>query len=563
VAANGSPASVAYFSMEIALRPDLPTYSGGLGILAGDYLRAAADKGLAMVGVTLVYRQGYFTQKLDNEGNQSEQEGAWQPESVAEPLPIRVSVRLEGREVWLRAWRFMIRGIFGHAVPVFLLDASLPENTQADKELTDHLYGGDERYRLCQEAILGLGGVAILKALGYTDLDVYHMNEGHSSLLGVALLNQAKANRTAEAADSKPPLFRPRCVFTTHTPVPAGHDQFPVELARQVLGNEIVASLQELGCLLDGSLNMTYLGLVFSSYINGVSMRHEELTAAMFPNYPIHAITNGIHSATWASESFKELYDRHLPEWTSDALYLRYAIGIPLDEFRHAHSRSKEALLKEVTRRTGKTLSQTTMTLGFARRAAAYKRADLLFYDLERLRSIVDSSGPIQLIFAGKAHPKDLGGRDQIRRVFDAARGLKGQVEVVYLEDYNFELAKLLCAGVDLWLNTPQRPLEASGTSGMKAALNGVPSLSVLDGWWIEGCFEGVTGWAIGDALQVQTDPSLEARSMYQKLESSILPIFYEKPEAYAAIRRNAVAINASFFNAERMVLQYMENAYS
>ena len=549
--------------MEIGLDPALPTYSGGLGVLAGDTLRAAADLGLPMVGVSLIHRRGYFRQRLDGRGNQSEQPADWAPEAALESLAPRVVLPIEGRLVQVRAWCYRVRGVSGHIVPVYLLDTALTENDPPARALTDSLYGGDERYRLAQEAVLGLGGVAMLRALGHASVQTYHMNEGHAALLGLALLEELVRGRggdTVTTADIE--AVRGRCVFTTHTPVPAGHDQFSLDLARQVLGAERVAALGAAECHLWGALNMTYVALLLSRYVNGVALRHSEVSQGMFPHYPINSITNGVHAVTWTAPPFQQLYDRHMPEWRRDNLYLRYAAGIQLDEIRRAHDAAKAELLAEVGRRNGAQLDSGALTLGFARRATAYKRADLLFTDLDRLRQIARQAGPLQVLFAGKAHPRDEAGKALIRRVFEAAAALGEAVPVVYLEEYDMALAARLCAGVDVWLNTPQKPLEASGTSGMKAALNGVPSLSVLDGWWIEGHAEGVTGWAIGDGWDTASDPAREAASLYEKLEDLIAPLFYRRPAAFAEVMRSTIALNGSFFNAQRMLSQYLANAY-
>lgn len=555
--------TVAYFSMEVGLDPAIPTYSGGLGILAGDTLRAAADAGVPMVGITLLHRKGYFRQHLDSHGNQSESLFEWSPEEFLEPIQAHTSVTIEGQKVDLQAWRYLIRGVGGHTVPVYFLDTALPQNSPWGQSLTDHLYGGDTRYRLCQEVVLGLGGVAMLHTLGYEKIDVYHMNEGHSALLALALLEEqtkGSSQRTSIKADVE--AVRKQCVFTTHTPVPAGHDRFPLELVRQVLGEERTNALHTAQSFLDNSLNMTYLALFFSHYINGVSMRHEDISQGMFPNYPVNSITNGVHTVTWTSPPFCQLYDRHIPEWRRDNRYLRYAISIPLGEIQQAHAKAKRELLSEVEQRTGIRLDPTFMTIGFARRATAYKRADLLFSDLDRLKRIKNQVGPMQVIYGGKAHPRDEGGKDLIRRIFQAAAALAETIPVVYLEGYDMELAKYMCAGVDLWLNTPQKPHEASGTSGMKAALNGVPSVSVLDGWWIEGHVEGVTGWSIGESWEPESNPDKEATSLYDKLEDVILPMFYSRPTTFAEVMRSAISLNGSFFNAQRMVSQYVRNAY-
>jgi starch phosphorylase len=555
--------TVAYFSMEVGLDAAMPTYAGGLGVLAGDTLRAAADLGVPMVGVTLLHRKGYFRQHLDASGDQSESPSIWYPEELLEPLEPCVSVTIEGRQVQVRAWRYLVRGVSGHSVPVCFLDTALPENSPWDQTLTDHLYHGGERYRLCQEVVLGLGGVAMLRALGHETLKVYHMNEGHSALLALALLEEETGERGLSAVtEADTEAIRRRCVFTTHTPVPAGHDQFPLDMVRQVLGEERTMALETAGCCLDSTLNATYLALVFSHYVNGVSQRHHEVSHNMFPYYPINSITNGVHAVSWTAPAFQGLYDRHIPEWRRDNVYLRYAISIPLDEIQQAHAEAKRDLLAEVKGRTGVRLNPAAMTLGFARRATGYKRPDLLLSDLDRLKRIAGQVGPLQIIYGGKSHPRDESGKAIIRRIFEAAAALEGTVPIVYLEEYDMALGKYLCAGVDLWLNSPQKPYEASGTSGMKAALNGVPSLSVLDGWWIEGHVEGVTGWSIGDDWELESDPSKEVASLYDKLEYVILPMFYGRPTAFADVMRSAIALNASFFNAQRMMLQYLENAY-
>lgn len=554
---------IAYFSMEIGLESHIPTYAGGLGILAGDTLRSAADLGVPMVGVTLVHRQGYFRQELDGAGNQREHPDSWQPEETLEPLPQRIQLTIEGRQVLVRAWIYQIEGLGGHRVPVFLLDTALPENSPFDRSLTDHLYGGDARYRLCQEVVLGMGGMALLKELFPENRLIFHLNEGHSALLTLSLLEARLEEVQREAATEElVEAVRRQCVFTTHTPVPAGHDQFSWELVEQVLGTKRAHLLAETHCCVNGNLNMTYLALRFARYINGVAMRHGEISTGMFPGYPVDAITNGVHAVTWTSAPFAALYDRRIPEWRRDNFYLRYALGISLHEIAQAHAQAKQELLAEVERRTGIRLSEQTLTIGFARRATTYKRPDLLFADLERLKDIARRVGKFQVLYGGKAHPRDEGGKEMIRRVFQAAQTLQDAIPVIYLENYDMGLAKLLCAGVDLWLNTPLRPQEASGTSGMKAALNGVPSLSILDGWWVEGHIEHVTGWAIGDEVGVEGDYAAEAASLYDKLERLVLPLYYGKPESYIKVRRSAIALNGSFFNTQRMVSQYVTNAY-
>lgn len=554
---------VAYFSMDVAVDSKIPTYSGGLGVLAGDMLRSAADLELPLIAISLIHRKGYFVQRLDSSGNQSESPSDWSPEARLQRLPAKVLVTIEGRSVQVGAWEYRFTGSSGHAIPLIFLDTDLEENSPADRGLTDFLYGGDQRYRLCQEVILGIGGVAMMRALGYAGVEIFHMNEGHSALATLALLEEVGQEQPkARFSETDIEAVRRRCVFTTHTPVPAGHDRFHADLVYQVLGEKRATTLAQLQ-LINGALNMTELALRFSGFVNAVSMRHAEVSRAMFPNCPISAITNGVHATTWTAAPFALLFDRHLPNWRNDNCYLRYAIGIPLPEIRQAHEKVKQELLRQVRWLTGSQLDEKVFTIGFARRATGYKRGDLLFSDLERLKQIARSLGPIQLIYAGKAHPRDEGGKEIIRRIFEAAAALAKDVRVVYLENYDLDLGKLLCSGVDVWLNTPLRPQEASGTSGMKAALNGVPSLSVLDGWWIEGHVEGVTGWAIGGDGEMENDSRVEAASLYEKLERVILPLYYQEPDRFAQVMRSAIALNGSFFNTQRMLSQYVANAYA
>lgn len=555
--------TIAYFSMEIALEQNVPTYSGGLGMLAGDTLRSFADLGVPVVAVTLAYRKGYFRQYLDARGSQSEQPQEWRPEDRLEAVDARVTVEIERRTVAIRAWKYTVLGVTGETVPVYLLDTDLPENSPEDRRLTDSLYGGDTRYRLCQEVILGLGGMKLLNKAGHTKIEGYHMNEGHAALLALGLLQ--KRLDQSFAARVKPvdvESVRKLCIFTTHTPVPAGHDVFPRQLVEQVLRPERVALLQEAGVFQNDMLNMTHLALQFSGYVNGVAMRHGEVSRDMFPTHTISAITNGVHAVTWTSPAFKELFDRMIPAWRTDNNYLRYAISIPLEEIRKAHLKAKQALFNKIQASMGVTLDPNILTLGFARRASTYKRAAMLFSDVERLRRIASEVGPIQIVYGGKAHPRDEGGKNLIRQVFGGALSVADVIKVVYVENYDMDWGALITAGVDVWVNNPMRPQEASGTSGMKAAINGVPSFSVLDGWWIEGHIEGVTGWSIGNS-EVQEDPRSEVESLYQTLEQKIIPTYYATPDAYTEIMRNSIALNGSFFNTQRMVLQYVANAYT
>lgn len=558
---NISHRTVAYFSMEIALSPRLPTYSGGLGMLAGDTLRSAADTAAPMVAVSLAHRRGYFRQHLDANGQQTESDVPWSPETTLPRVDQTVVIYMNGRYVTVRAWRFDVVGVTGHIIPVFLLDTDVEGNDPWDRRLTDHLYGGDTFYRLCQETILGLGGVHLLHAMGCRP-EVHHMNEGHAALLAVGLLEERLGNldgkpvSTATEADFA--AVRQQCVFTTHTPVPAGHDQFGLDQMYQVLGHERASTIERSGALHNGLFNMTYLALRFSRYVNGVAMQHGKVSQKMFPEATVHSVTNGVHAATWLSKPFQKLLDHEIPSWRTDNQYLRSVYGIAPQQIADTHRLGKIALMEIVRQRTGLAFKPDVLTFGFARRVATYKRASLLFTDPVRLTKIAQQIGGLQVIYAGKAHPADQGGKALIREVFAAAAHLNSDaLKIVYLENYDWQLGAALTRGVDVWVNTPLRPYEASGTSGMKAALNGVPSLSTLDGWWIEGCAEGVTGWAIDD-LDTAAE---EADSLYTKLEHSIAPL-YQDQTAWARMQQHCIAMNGAFFNTHRMLAQYLGNAY-
>ncbi len=549
--------------MEIGLAAEMPTYAGGLGVLAGDTLRAAADWGLPLAAVTLLHRKGYFRQRLDSDGVQTEEPDGWKVEDHLEEMTPRVQVEVSGKPVVLRCWRRSIEGVLGATIPVYFLDSDLAENGEPERRLTDELYGGDKRYRLSQECVLGIGGLRMLRALGYEGLETYHMNEGHSSFLTLELMGQVarRAGRTDPSPDDVTRV-KNQCVFTTHTPVSAGHDRFPKDLVKEVLSPDLFQCLDKL--YPGDEVNLTELAFLHSRYVNGVARRHGEVTRDMFGGFDVRAITNGVHAATWAAPSWQRLFDRNVPGWREDNQSLRYVTYVALEEIEEAHREAKRALLDRIRADFGRELDPDAFTIGFARRSTAYKRAALLLRDVERLDRMAEKQGPIQIVYAGKAHPRDDRGKEIIREIFAASERLSSRVSLVYLEDYGLSAAARLTSGVDLWLNTPEAPLEASGTSGMKAAVNGVPSLSIMDGWWIEGHIEGVTGWSIGEepVLPAVPDGEKDAENLYRKLENVILPLYYRDRAGYLAVMRHAVALNGSFFNTERMVSEYARQAY-
>ena len=546
---------IAYFSMEIGLMNEIPTYSGGLGVLAGDTIKSSADLKLPLVAVTLLSKKGYFRQEITKEGRQIEHPIEWDPSKITELLPIETKVQIQKREVRIKAWLYNVQSLTGGVIPILFLDTDVEGNLPEDKEITSFLYGGDERYRLKQEIVLGIGGARILEALGLS-IRKYHMNEGHSSLLTLELLR-----RYGMDIDR----VRELCIFTTHTPVDAGHDKFSYALVQEIMGEIVpLEVLKKFGG--DAQvLNMTRLALNLSEFVNGVAKRHKDVSRTLFPGYEINSITNGVHSYTWTSESFRELYDKYMPGWANEPELLVRVGGIPDEEIWQAHMEAKKTLIDHVNKVTNVGMDYYTLTLGFARRAAGYKRANLLFSDIEKLKK-TNKKGKMQIVFAGKAHPKDEMGKRLIQEIFGYIEKLKDEIKIVYLEDYDMGLAARLIPGVDVWLNTPLRPLEASGTSGMKAAHNGVINFSVLDGWWVEGWVEGVTGWAIGphpdERLSTDEAKIRELDDLYNKLEYIIIPTFYQKRDYWVRMMKNSIGKIAYYFNSHRMMRRYVTEAY-
>jgi starch phosphorylase len=481
---------VAYFCMEFGVDESLPIYSGGLGVLAGDHLKSAADLGVPLVGVGLLYRDGYFRQRLDAKGRQEESPQPVDPETLGLAYETTVPVELGGESVEAAVWRFDVGG-----VPLYLLDAP---------GLTDGLYAGGREHRLRQELLLGVGGVRALAALGL-EPTVWHMNEGHSAFLALERLRHEDLERV-----------RATTVFTTHTPVPAGNEVFEEELVAGYLGEDVL----ELGRWEGGGFGMTAFALRMSGHANAVSELHGEVAREMWAGIdtPIGHVTNGVHPGTWAAPELEEA-----------------------DDLWEAHQVLKARLVE----RAG--LDPELLTIGLARRFATYKRAGLVFSDLERLLSL-----PVQVVVAGKAHPADEGGKDLMQEIVGLSRGTD---RVVFLEDYDLGVARLLVQGCDVWLNTPRRPQEASGTSGMKAAMNGVLNLSVLDGWWPEG-YSPEVGWAIPG-----TDDAADAEELYRLLEHDVVPAYRDR-ERWSAMMRASIERLTPRFSMHRAVVEYVERYY-
>lgn len=546
---------IAYISMEIGMDSNIPTYSGGLGVLSGDTVRSAADLEIPMVGICLCYSTGYFYQLFDEAGNQKEKEINWNFFYEFEKIDKPITMKIQDKDVKVSAWLYNVIGQSGHIVPIYLLTTDIEGNEPWQRKLTAALYDSTSRWnRIVQEMILGIGGVKLLKSLGYNNIEIYHINEGHGAFATLELLNEAKGDLDQ---------VRKKVVFTTHTPVPAGHDKFDYNLVYDVFRDSLPSYIKDLGGKND--FNMTLLALNLSRYVNGVSKKHGEVTKEMFPDYEIDAITNGVHLPFWVSKPIRKIFDRKWPNWKSNPSLLQNAIEIEDLELFDAHIENKFNLISYQKGHSWNLLDEELITIGFARRFATYKRATLIFNDLDRLGEICQ--GKVQFIFAGKAHPKDDGGKAYIKKIFDAGSYLfsKYGVKVVLMENYNMDLAHMLVSGVDIWLNTPERYREASGTSGMKAALNGILNFSILDGWWIEGYqMNPMAGWKIGKKLG---EPNAEvndwvqdANDFYEVLENEVISTWYDQDQ-WLYKMKCAISL-AAYFNTHRMIEEYAEKAY-
>ena len=566
----------AYFCMEYGLHESLPIYSGGLGMLAGDHLRSAADTDVPLVAIGIFWGEGYFRQVL-HEGRQMP---AFCKNERAR-LPIKAVLGPDGRPVVVRvpmgAGTLAARAHEVHIgrVRLFLLDADIPENTPEQRTFTQRLYYGDSRTRLIQEVLLGIGGVRLLRAIGI-EPDVFHMNEGHAAFLTLELWARGlQAGMEAEAAWT---ALTERCVFTTHTPVPAGHDRFSWALVDPILGAWRAqlglwpGAFMDLGRErpgdVDETLCMTVLGMRASRSINGVSALHGEVTREMWRSLKIPSghITNGVHPGAWLALETMDLWDRNLPDWRlhlADNDYWQSVHAVPQAEILAARDARRRRLLNEVQRRVGgPALDPDALTIGFARRFAPYKRGDLLFSDPDRLDALLDAG--VQVLYSGKAHPADTAGQAIVARVLEFVRDPRYRGRVIFVPDYDMALGRLLTAGCDVWLNTPRRPREASGTSGQKAAINGNLNCSILDGWWPEA-WDGSNGWAIGQAAEYadQDDQdAADAADLFRVLEDEVLPTFRD-PARWARMSASAMATCVPLFNTHRMVLDYQASMYN
>ena len=540
---------VGYFTAEIGLWSELRTYSGGLGVLAGDHVKSAADAKIPLVGVTLLYHQGYAQQHIDEMGIQTETFPEHDPNKHLTKTEIVLRLTLDERTLFAYVWKAEIQGVHGNSVPVYFLDTRHPKNSPEHQALSSRLYGGDDAVRIRQEYVLGVGGVQLFDHLN-VELSGLHLNEGHCTFAMLELLHRGW---------SREELAR-RSLFTTHTPVPAGHDRFDWSLVKSVIGDLLPDDAKSLvrnaGDSEKGArCSMSHLAVALSTSVNAVSKLNADVAMTMFDEQVIQPITNGVHHITWTSPVMASFFDKHLNGWRFQPESIGNAYHLPTEELLEARSESRKQLRDYVRSTTGVELSADRLTIGFARRFATYKRANLVFKNLERLQAI--GGGKIQFVFSGKAHPRDQGGKQLIRDIFESANQIADTIPVAFIENYDMHTGLMMTSGVDIWLNNPIRPMEASGTSGMKAAMNGVPNCSILDGWWPEACIHGVNGWAIGNAEE-NRDDDRDAENIYNVLENEVIPLWEQEGDAWSDVMKASIAASAGF-TGQRMIQDYLE----
>lgn len=540
--------SIAYICMEFGIDDSIISYSGGLGILAGDTIKSASDMGLDFVGISLLYKNGYFKQIIDENGNQISIEDSWDYAHQLTLIHSNLETTIGSIPTKFNVWQKQIKGIMSHSTLLFL-DFDIEGNTPEIRAISNRLYPEDKHINLLQHLAIGYASLDVYKVVKGELPQIVHINESHSAFCTIRMLKEMSAEEVKN-----------RLVFTTHTPVDAGHVRYTIHEIQSIIGDDI--ALIDTSLRVGNQINLSELALFYAKIANAVSKKHREISQTMFPNNKIEYITNGVHHLTWASTGTSALFDRYISDWRLSPSHLRQALIIPEEEILETHNQNKKALKDFIQKETGVELDTSVFTIGFARRSAFYKRNDMIFSNVERLNRIAQSVGGMQFVFAGKAHPQDRDGQNYIKNIYAISKQCNNLIRVLYIPNYSISLSQLLVSGVDLWLNNPIVPLEASGTSGMKASLNGIPNLSTFDGWWREGAYEDRTGWTIGGGCEGELCYPIELEEMYSKLESKILPLYYNDKQKWASIMKQCIALNASYFNSQRMLEEYIIRAY-
>ncbi len=554
---------IAYFVMECAADSRIPTYSGGLGILAGDTLQSFADLEVPAVCITLLWKNGFTNQKLASDGTQLDSVQEWDVERYMQPTNIKIKMPLGDKDITITAYKYTIESTKGdNEIDAYFLTPDVPENDPETRKICDRLYIKGGLTRLKQEIILGIGGYEMLKAIKYKPF-LYHINESHSAFLIASLMKDMNdLNRV-----------KSRVVFTTHTPIPAAFDKFAMKDVASMLGRycdkQVLYDIYQEKLEDNDELNLSWLAIKNAKNVVAVSRKHKFVSEQIFEGYRLKYVTNGIHHIKWASAHHKMLYAKYIKGWEEDPDLLRDVACIPDNEFAQAHILSKETLVEMVNSESDASFIPEDFTIAMAKRITHYKRNNLILSNPNKLIEIAENKGNIQIIFAGKAHPADPDGLAMIKSIHNASLYIASKtkkIKIAFLENYNIHKANIILAGVDLWLNNPVRPLEASGTSGMKASLNGVPNFSVLDGWWLEACMEGINGWGIGPRPAwtdlSYSDDVQDLNDIYGKLEFNILDLYYKNFSDYLKIMKMAVSTIAPYFNTHRMVSEYVTDLY-
>ncbi len=540
---------IGFVSMEFGLEDEMKTYCGGLGILSGDIFKSNTDLEYEMIGISILYKKGYFKQVIVN-GKQTEEDDLWDYKKFLTKVDKQFILKVNNLEINYQLWKYEYKSMAsGFVNCIYFIDTDIESNTENIRILSDHIYPWDKTIWNMQEILLGLGAIDINKQLNL-GIEIFHLNESHSAVLALALRNEFSSEQEV----------REHLVFTTHTPLEGAHQKMEINILKDLIGEDLTNLIPK-QLIVNNLVNYTDLCLYFAKTSNAVARRHKDVTLAMYPQYDIKYITNGVHTGTWVCEGLGKIYDTYLGNWRIDPNALRQIGVVPDQLLLDNHSSNKQNLCNYL-KSEGYDFDPNVFTIGFARRTTGYKRADFILSQIDRLKSIAKKYGKLQIVFSGKAYPTDEVGKQLVSRLIEAASLTDQHLSIAFVPNYGIKLAKTILLGCDLWLNNPMPPLEASGTSGMKASINGIPNFSILDGWWVEGHLEGETGWSIGQDLCVGDLCKLyETEDLYSKLENEIYNTYQDKAK-WVKLIKTCIALNGTYFNTHRVVQEYYLISY-
>jgi glycogen phosphorylase len=541
---------IGFISMEFGINSKMNTYCGGLGILSGDIIKSCTDMEVKMTGFSILYKKGWFKQKIDDNGYQVIEDDIWDYNALLIDTQKHFKIVIKNVITEVKIWEYKVKSsVNNFENSIYFLDVDIEGNDPIIRQCSNNIYSTNKDIFYCQQVLLSLGIVELEKELDL-NIDIYHLNESHAVFHILNLLSKYNENEV-----------KSKMVFTSHTPLETAHQKFNLDILKQYISKDLVKKIPA-SLIQNNEINLTKLALYYSKFSNAVAKRHEEVSDKMYPEFQLDHVTNGVHAETWACSGLGEIFDKYINGWRQDPYLLRQVGVIPDEILEESHMKNKINLCNHVNALYDKGLDPNVFTIGFARRTVGYKRANMILTEMDRLKNISKKFGKLQIIFAGKAYPTDKEGIELIKSLLDACKMQDNNLKIAFIENYNMDIAKKMVLGVDLWLNNPIPPLEASGTSGMKASLNGIPNFSILDGWWVEGHIEGITGWSIGQDLCVGDFCQLiEIEDLYAKLENQIFNAWNDKKQ-WSLIRKSCIALNGPYFNTHRVVQEYILKAY-